>query len=173
MPVKSGNPLPHRCPDYDSLIWFLTYLRRPIDGLGETILSRAEARKIRAGGFEARAGCVWRCPLLPHRLVSDYPALQPCLSDELDPACRPRGWNAQRARPIHHYVPSPIGAIEAKILQLVRMAPGQRLAKRSLQQRLGRFPATILNHALRALALRGFLQWRNGWLSTSGTSASF
>jgi hypothetical protein len=172
MRSRSACPRVDRWPDYEGLIWVLMYLRRGLDSLGETVLSRVEAKKIRACGFEARAGCIWRCPLLPDWLVRDYPTLQPC-SDELDPVCRPRAWNPQRARPIHRYVPSPIGAIEAKILRLVRMAPDQRLAKRSVQQRLSRLPATILNHVLRALSLRGYLQWRNGWLSTSGTSASF
>lgn len=172
MLVKATNPLPNPCPDYDRLIWVLIYLRRALDGLGETILSRTEARKIRAHGFEARAGCIWRCPLLPRRLVRDYLALPPCLSDELDPACRPRAWNPKRARPIRHYSPSPIGAVEEKILRLVRTAPGQRLAKRSVQQRLWRLPATILNHVLRTLSSVGYVQWRNGWLSTSDTSPS-
>jgi len=161
-----------RWPDYEGLIWVLMRLRRALDHLGETVLSRTEAQKIRACGFEARAGCKWRCPLLPDVLVRDNPMLQH-LSADVNPFWRPREWNPQRARPIPHYVPSPIGAIEEKVLRLVRMAPGQRLAKRSVQQRLWRLPATILNHVLRALSSAGYVQWRNGWLSTSGTSPSF
>jgi hypothetical protein len=171
MAFESRNS-PNRGPDYDGLVALLPYMRQQVNHLGETVVTRPEAKKIRDLGFNARAGCKWCCPLLPNLLVRDNPMLKH-LSVEMDEFWRPRDWNPQRARPIDRYAPSPIGAIGEKILRLVRMAPGQRLAKRSVQQRLWRLPATILNHVLCALSSAGYVQWRNGWLSTSGTSPGF
>jgi hypothetical protein len=68
--------LRRRCwPDYDGLIHVLTYLRRPLDQLGETIPSAREAKQIRACGFEGRARCKWRCLLLPELLALSNPLL--------------------------------------------------------------------------------------------------
>lgn len=156
-------------PDYEGLIHLLRYLRRPVDGLGETVLSRSEAAKVRACGIEARAACTWRCPLLPDVLVRDNPGFE-YLSDKADPFWRRRGWNPQRAQQLPRYEPSPLGAIEEKILLVLSRAPSHRMAKRRLQQLLWRLPASILNYVLRSLSQQGYLQWHNGWLSSFGTS---
>ena len=54
-------------PDFAALIEVLMTLRYRPDHLGETKLNSREAARIRACGFEARAGWKrpWCCPLLP------------------------------------------------------------------------------------------------------------
>lgn len=161
----------HYCwPDYDGLIHVITYLHRPLDQFGETIPSAREARQIRACGFEARAGCKWRCPLLPELLVRGNPLLE-FLSEDLDAFWHPRGWSRERARPLHRrYQPPTLTAIEARILNMLRRAPLGQLAKRALQQRLWRFPTSFLNYALKSLALKGYIQWTGPLICTSGIS---
>lgn len=143
-------------------------LRRiPDPLLGETIPSGAEAKRIRACGFEARDGCFWRCPLLPDHVVQGNPILEP-LAAGYDRFYRSRKWNPERARPLHPALPLSFTKIEEAILSLLSRAPECRLPKRTLQQRLWRLPAKFLNHIIQSLAARGHLQWQGSWLSTSG-----
>lgn len=171
MQFKTGQTRSRRrCwPDYDGLIHVLTYLHRPLDQFGETIPSASEAKQIRAFGFEARAGCKFPCPLLPDVMVRDNPLLE-CLSNNLDEFWRPRGWNPNRALVLHPVLPSSFSKIEAAILRVLGRAPGCRLAKRTLQQRLWRYPASFINHVIQSLAARGYLQWQGSHILASGLS---
>lgn|SRR5215467_12807226 len=63
-------------PDYVGLVWVLTRFRNIPDGNGRTVLDYDEARWLRYCGFRARAGCVWRCSPLPHRLVATNPPVE-------------------------------------------------------------------------------------------------
>jgi hypothetical protein len=123
----------------------------------ETKLDSREAAKIRACEFEARAGWKrpWRCPLLPDRLLWEYPALQH-MSDAIERLWLPRygGWNPKRARPIQIAPRDPVSKLDQRFLRILRSGP---LAKRELQRRLWRIPATIFNAALLRLIAEGWI----------------
>ena len=155
--------------DYEGLVRMLPYLHRLVDHLGETILTRTEARRIRAYGFEAVAGRKWRCPLLPDALVRDNPLFEH-LSVSYSPSWRPRAWNPKRAQPLHRYRPPALTTIEQRMLNLLRRAARGQLSKRRLQQRLWRLPAKFLNHMIRSLASKGYLQWQGSHIWASGPS---
>ncbi len=84
---------------------------------------------------------------------------------------RSRKWNPKRAQPLHRYQPPTLTTIETRILNLLGRTRLGRLAKRALQQRLWRYPASFLNHVLKSLALKGYLEWKGPWIyCTSGAS---
>ncbi len=149
--------------DFPRLVETLTSLGTIPDGLGETTLSYDEAAQIRACGIHARAGSTWRCPPLPDELVSWNPLL--ChLSDAVDPGWRPEGWKAKRAPVRHKSSLSPQWGIEAQFLETLQRAPGGRLQKRPLQQKLWRLPARFFNHILNRLIAEDRVTEHNGWL---------
>jgi hypothetical protein len=151
-----------REPDYESLVEILTRLWQVPDGLGETMLRTEEAADIRACGFAARAGRVWRCPPLPDALVCWNPLLRH-LSDAIDPYARPEGWKAKRApsRLVSYF--HPIAHAEMKIIGHLDKFP-HGTTKRVIQQKLWRYPARFFNRTLSRLIRDGRITFYDGLL---------
>jgi hypothetical protein len=124
----------------------LTRLWQIPDGLGETILRPEEAAAIRACGFGARAGCMWRCPPLPDALVCWNPLLRH-LSAAIDPLSRPGAWKPKRApsRLVSQF--HPLSKVERKVVDHLSKPP-YGITKRCLQQKMWRYPARFFNQTL-------------------------
>jgi hypothetical protein len=150
-------------PNYEALVEVLTGLYQIPDGLGETILRPEEAAAIRACGFGARAGSVWRCPLLPDALVCWNPLLRH-LSDAIDPYSRQGEWKPKRApaRLVSEF--RPIDKVESKILRHLSRKPPYCMSKRHLQQRMWRYSAKFFNRILNHMLARGRITLYQGLL---------
>lgn len=155
-------PKPVPTANYEALVEVLTGLYQIPDGLGETTLTYEEAATIRACGFGARAGCIWRCPPLPDALVSFNPLLRH-LSDAIDPTSRTGTWNKKRAysRIASEY--SPLAQVESKILGHLCRKP-YYMSKRRLQQRMWRYPARFFNQTLSRMLARAQITLYDGYL---------
>jgi hypothetical protein len=145
-PARQRVPAAVCEPNYAALVEVLTRLWQIPDGLGETVLRPEEAAAIRACGFGARAGCVWRCPLLPDALVSWNPLLRH-LSDAVDPLSRPGAWKPKRAPSRLASQRDPLARVERLILTHLSKEP-YYMTKRQLQQRMWRYPARFFNRTL-------------------------
>jgi hypothetical protein len=166
------NPFPHvpdapqAGPNYPALIEVLITLRNIPDGLGETVLNSAEAAKVRAAGFHARANCVWRCPPLPHDLVSWNPVLAH-LSDAIvrnwDRQPGAGAWHPKRATARIVTEIYPLMRIEARLIAHLRRPP-YRMQKRQLQQKMWRLPARFFNYMLDRLIAEDRITAHEGWL---------
>jgi hypothetical protein len=154
-------------PDFPRLVETLSALGTIPDGLGETQLSYDEAAKIRACGVHARAGSVWRCPPLPDELVRSNSLLHH-LSDAVDPLWRSEGWKTKRAPVRHKSQTNPLRRTEAKFLTTLEKAPGQRLRKRQLQQKLWRLGARFFNFTLNRLIAEDRIMEHGGYLHPWG-----
>ena len=164
-PTHRQSPRPPAAPptpNYEALVEVLTRLYQIPDGLGETVLRTEEAAAIRACGFAARAGCPWRCPLLPDALVAWNPLLQH-LSDAVDALNRPAGWKPKRA--LSRLVPQfhPISKIEAKILAKLGKEP-YYMSKRRLQQIMWRYPARFFNQTISRMIANNVITLYQGHL---------
>jgi hypothetical protein len=160
-PHPAAAPTP---PDYKALVDVLARLFQIPDGLGETILLPEEAAAIRKCGFKARAGCTWRCPVLPDELVRLNPLLRH-LSDAIHPLNRPAGWKPKRAAEAPYNSPGyAITKYENRLYKTLFKAPGQCLRKRELQHRNWRMHARFFNCVLGGLIQRGSFTVFNGWI---------
>ncbi|HZT32544.1 MAG TPA: DNA/RNA-binding winged helix domain-containing protein [Bryobacteraceae bacterium] len=149
-------------PEYEALAEVLMRLRNIPDGLGETVLSSEEAAQIRRCGFQARAGCTWRCPPLPDELVRWNPLLHH-LSDAIDPLSRFSPWHPRRAASRRIADIYPLMRIERKVIEHVRRPP-YRLPRRRLQQKMWRLPASFFNHMLNRMIAEDRITQQDGWL---------
>lgn len=139
------------------------------DGMGEIFkLSREDAGAIRACGYTARAGrwgSVWRCPPLPDELVRGTHFFY--LSDAVFRrfGYGPGEWRPKRAS-FHAIAPiDPLTRDERRIIGLLQRAPGHRLTRRQLQQRLSRrIPTWYLDRMLANPSLLGRTTTDGGWI---------
>jgi hypothetical protein len=161
-PRQARAPKPVPTANYPALVEVLTGLHQVPDGLGETVLSSGEAAAIRACGFGARAGCIWRCPPLPDALVSWNPLLRH-LSDAIDPMSRIGAWNKKRAPARIASQEFPLARIERKILEHMWREP-YYISKRRLQQLLWRYPAPFFNQTLNRMLARDRITLHDGYL---------
>jgi len=143
-------------PDYVGLVLVLSRLRNLPDCNGRTVLDYDEAWWIRYCGFRARAGVNWRCPPLPHRLVTGNPLLRHLTNR---PDLLPRGRRpGRRARQSW-----PLATIEQKIFALLRRTP-YHWKWRELQHRLWRLGSVFFNQVLESLIAAGRVTEYEGWV---------
>jgi hypothetical protein len=143
---------------------------RPPDGLGEIHnLTRAEARALRACGYNARSGCygrVWRCPTLPDHLVfgTEFDHLSDAYSRAY--GSRPGEWHPKRAQFRPFYPMDPLSKHQHQLLGMIRNADSRRLTRRQLQTRVSRWAnARYLDHMLNGLtALNCVTNDDEGWI---------
>jgi len=153
-------------PDFSTLVDVLIDLRQIPDAAGETVLDSREAARIRSCGFVARKG-LWRCPLIPPEFL--LPGLWHLAAD-IDPATRPVVWHPKRAACRQISSIDPLSKREHQLIRLIRKAPGGRLTRRQLQQRVSRRIWTrLLDHMLKQLAAQDYITVTpEGWIYPFG-----
>jgi hypothetical protein len=168
-PTPHGPPLlpnPTTGPDWAALVDALLGLRQLPDWAGETTIDSDEAASIRACGWSARKG-LWRCPTIPPEFL--LPGLWH-LADDIDPAMRPAVWHAKRAACCQISPMDPLSNREHQLIRLIRKAPGGRLTRRQLQQRVSRRIWTrLLDHMLHRLRAQDYITVSpDGWIYPFG-----
>jgi hypothetical protein len=166
-----SSPAPPKAypgPDYSALVDILLDLRQIPDWAGETVLDSTEAARIRTCGFTARAG-LWRCPPMPWQFLGRYPTLWH-LSDDIDSATRPVVWHQKRATFREISPIDPLSKHERQLLRLLSNAPGGRLTRRQLQQRVSRKVWTaLLDYLLERLLAEDYITTTaEGWIYPFG-----
>jgi hypothetical protein len=156
---------PRPWPDFPALVPILLDLHQPLDTeSGETVLTSAEAARIRGCGLAARAGR-WRCPLLPDYLVFHVSILW-LLSERLGPdSTRGNRWHLKRAAVLPLIPPiDPVSKFERRLILRLQLAPSQRLNRPALKRTYWRRGASAVDFTVNRLVAKDYITERDGWL---------
>jgi hypothetical protein len=145
MPAASKKRRRRQRPKYEALA-DLIIRGRLLDGGYEMIPDAEEAALIRACGFSARPGRIWRCPPLPAEIIAINGRALCHLS-----------FQAAGRQPI-----DPLSKTDQRILAALKRASDQGLLRVDLQRKLWRLPARFFHYTLDRLLTEDRITIQNG-----------